>query len=493
MIVIRNIPNTPLVVHTGQFTGRSPKDRYFVEQEKTRDKIQWGNTNKQRSFHHYQLLFKEIKKQLNKDRSYHFKGNVCADSKYNYGISLQTKIEWYVKFASNMFRQDRFTDTLGNIKILHDPHFHAQPHLHGIDAPSFIILNLEEFIILIGGTGYAGEIKKAVFSFLNYHLPEQGVLSMHCSANYDKQYGTTIFFGLSGTGKTTLSSESTKTLIGDDEHGWTSNGIFNIEGGCYAKVIGLDKEQEPEIFQATHSSQAIIENVMFDEKGNINFKDDSITKNIRSCYSLSAIKNASDTSIAPHPSTVIMLTCDAFGVLPPVSKLSIEQTIFHFISGYTAKIPGTETDVDKPMATFSACFGAPFMPRAIHDYASLLQKLLTIHQPQCWLINTGWWGGSYGVGKRMDLYLTRTILNACITHTFNDDQLKNSKYFNLSFITCLDTKKSISLDPEEQWQDKSAYQKTAKHLVELFSQNLLQLKISSTSLIKRGHIKINNQ
>jgi len=487
--IIRNVPNHPMVVQTGKFTGRSPRDRYMVKQDPSKKYVEWGERNKEISHEHYVLLRDKILNYLQSKTKFTFKGNVISEKKYSYKINLETEEKWYTKFAANMFRQDNFSTSLNEITILHAPFFHADPGLHGVENSNFVIINFEDNIILIGGTGYAGEIKKSVFTLLNYHLIDNDILPMHCSANFDKENGTTIFFGLSGTGKTTLSSDASKELIGDDEHGWTPHNVFNLEGGCYAKVIGLDQKKEPEIYQATHSPDAIIENVIIDSNGSIDFEDKSITENTRSCYPLSSIDNVfSQEKSAPSPTTIIMLTCDAFGVLPPVSKLTIEQAIFHFVSGYTAKIAGTEAEIQEPQATFSACFGAPFMPRHIMDYANLLLERIEKHRPRCWLINTGWWGGAYGSGKRIDLTTTRSILKKSISDSFEENCFVKSKYYNLSFPSHLDFEKNISLNPAEQWSDQTEYEKASKNLLLLFKNNLDKMNLPKNAVIEKGSI-----
>ena len=473
MKIIRKTPSLPLIVHTGKFTGRSPKDRYIVKTSKDIKHVEWGTRNRDISPEQFKVLHHGINQYLQSKKKFIFSGNVIADQQYNYKIHLETEEEWYIKFASNIFRQDNFSSCVSEISILHAPLFHAKTDVHGVKNSNFVIINLEKNIILIGGTGYAGEIKKSIFSLLNYHLINHDILPMHCSANFDKENGTT------------LSSDVTKELIGDDEHGWSTQGIFNVEGGCYAKIFGLNQKKESEIYQATHSPDAIMENVVVNNKGNIDFEDASITENTRSCYPLSVIDNVFSQESAPHPSTIIMLTCDAFGVLPPVSKLSAEQAIFHFISGYTAKIPGTETGIQEPKATFSACFGAPFMPRHIIVYANLLYKRILKHQPRCWLLNTGWWGGPYGIGKRIDLAITRSILKKCISNSFEKNFFLKSKHYNLSFPAYLDRKKEITLNPIDKWSDHKAFENTSKKLLALFKKNFSNLNLPKNSFAEK--------
>ena len=471
MPIIFEEKSKPLIVHTGKFTGRSPKDRYIVKTLQNKDHIEWGKRNQPVSEETFDKIFQKIQEYLIQEVNYSYKGNVISDKKNSYVIDLLTEERWYTQFAKNIFRNDNFKNYIKNIKIYHAPLFTLKNNFDDINNLNFVIIHPDKKIILIGGTGYAGEIKKSVFSLLNFILPNQDILPMHCSANFDKKNGTTLYFGLSGTGKTTLSSDLSKKLIGDDEHGWTSKGVFNIEGGCYAKVIGLEEDKEPVIYKATHHPTSIIENVVIKPNNLIDFNNVSITENTRSCYSLDVIDNIFKNELAPHPSTIIMLTCDAFGVLPPVSKLSIDQAIYHFISGYTAKIPGTESDIIEPVATFSPCFGGPFMPRFIIDYANILRTRLQAYNSQCWLINTGWWGGAYGVGKRIDLKITRSILNKCINKSFDSMKFNKSKYFDLQFPLFLDKEMKTSLNPIDKWKNKDEYVEAAKKLNNLFQNN----------------------
>tara|TARA_B110000438_G_scaffold269708_1_gene286286 strand:+ start:1263 stop:2699 length:1437 start_codon:yes stop_codon:yes gene_type:complete len=471
MPIIREEILKPLIVQTGKFTGRSPKDRYFVKTNQNKDEIDWGARNQSVSEKTFDKVFQKIQEHLIQEINYYFEGNVISDSANSYRVNLLTEERWYTQFAKNIFRNDSFSNVDETIKIYHAPSFNLKKEYDGLNHSNFIILHSDKKIILIGGTGYAGEIKKSVFSLLNIILLNQDILPMHCSANYDQQNGTTLYFGLSGTGKTTLSSDSTKELIGDDEHGWSTKGIFNVEGGCYAKVVGLDKNKEPEIFKSTMHPTTIIENVVLDDKNNINFNDTSITENTRSCYSLDIIDNIYQEPLAPHPKNIIMLSCDAFGVLPPVSKLTIDQAVLQFISGYTAKIPGTESDILEPIATFSPCFGGPFMPRFIRDYADLFRERLEKFNSQCWFINTGWWGGPYGVGKRIDLSITRAILKNCIKNSFDSNNFIQSEYFDLYSPTFLEEEKTTSLNPIDKWENKAAYEEAANNLNNLFKEN----------------------
>ena len=478
MPIIRDQKLEPLIVHTGKFTGRSPEDRYFVKTKENENIINWNLRNQSISEKIFEDVYEGIQEYLFKKINFAFKGNVIADSNNFYAVELLTDEQWYTQFAKNIFRNDNFSNYAETIKIYHAPSFYLKQKLKEIKNSNFVILHPEKKIILIGGTGYSGEIKKSVFSLLNILLVDKNILPMHCSANYSEENGTTIYFGLSGTGKTTLSSDSSKKLIGDDEHGWTADGIFNIEGGCYAKINGLEKNKEPDIYNATQHPTSIVENVILDSNNCIDFNNISITENTRSCYALDIVKNVYQNELAPHPSSILMLTCDAFGVLPPVSKLSAEQAIFHFISGYTAKIPGTESNIKKPIATFSPCFGGPFMPRYISEYANLFRERINEFDSQCWLINTGWWGGAYGVGRRIDLNITRKILTKCISNSFDPSRFKKSNFFDLNFPTFLEDKMITSLNPLDKWKDKDMYRNVANNLNKLFQENYSKLSIS---------------
>lgn len=477
MKIIRDLALHPMIVHTGEFTGRSPKDRYFVKTALNKDDIDWSERNQSVSVNTFDIIFQKIQEHIIQEINYSFQGNVISDSSNSYRIELLTEERWYAQFAKNIFRSDNFLNFIDTIKIYHAPSFSLKNDFEDVKNSNFVILHPDKRIILIGGTGYAGEIKKSVFSLLNIILLDQDILPMHCSANYDSKYGTTLYFGLSGTGKTTLSSDPSKELIGDDEHGWTTEGIFNVEGGCYAKVFELEEKKEPVIYKATHHPTSIIENVIVNSNNLIDFNNSSITENTRSCYSLNTIDNIYKNELASHPSTIIMLTCDAFGVLPPVSKLTIDQAIFHFISGYTSKIPGTELNVIEPIATFSPCFGGPFMPRFISDYANLLRKRILEHGSQCWLINTGWWGGPYGIGERIDLHITRSILDKCIKNSFNFHKFIKSEYFDLSFPSFLDEEMTTSLNPLDKWKHKVDYEEASKYLSNLFKDNYSKFTI----------------
>ena len=421
--------------------------------------------------------------------NYYFEGNVISDSANSYRVNLLTEERWYTQFAKNIFRNDSFSNVDETIKIYHAPSFNLKKEYDGLNHSNFIILHSDKKIILIGGTGYAGEIKKSVFSLLNIILLNQDILPMHCSANYDQQNGTTLYFGLSGTGKTTLSSDSTKELIGDDEHGWTNeNTVFNFEGGCYAKAIDLSKEKEPEIYQAIKKG-AILENIVMDEQGVIDFSDTSITPNTRVSYPIEHIENIQQPSTGENPQNIFFLTADAFGVLPPISKLTPSQAAYHFISGYTAKVAGTEAGVTEPVPSFSACFGAPFMPLHPTRYAEMLSKKMKEAGVNVWLVNTGWSGGQYGVGKRMALKYTRAMITAVLNgelgnYTYQDYHI-HSVFGVAQPRSCPGVPSSV-LSPRTTWDDDEAYYKTAFKLSNAFRENFQQFEEFANEEIRRG-------
>lgn len=465
----------PLVVRTGQHTGRSAKDKFIVREPSSQDKVWWGDVNNTMdqehfdSLHHRLLAYWQGKDLFVQDC---FAG---ADLKYRMPIRIITEMAWHSVFVRNMFIQpqlDQLADHVPEFTVLHAPNFHAIPSFDKTRSEVFVVINFGEKLVLIGGTQYAGEIKKSIFTILNYVFPQKNVLSMHCSANMDSNEKVAIFFGLSGTGKTTLSTDSSRVLIGDDEHGWSEDGIFNIEGGCYAKVINLSEEDEPEIFQTTRQFGTMLENVGFNNvTDQIDLNDDSLTENTRAAYPMSHIPSASSTGVGNHPSNIIMLTADAFGVLPPIAKLTPEQAMYHFLSGYTAKVAGTEKGVTEPQATFSACFGAPFMALSPIIYANMLREKIKKHNVNVWLVNTGWNGGPYGVGKRIKIAFTRAMVRAAIDGKLQNVAMTNFPNFNLSIpASCPDVPAEV-LNPRNTWQDKAAYDEQAKKLTTMFAKN----------------------
>ncbi len=468
----------PIVINTTPYTGRSPKDRFIVKDSLTSEKVAWGKINLPFDETKFNLLKKKVIEYLQKNDLFVKDCYVGADERYRLSVRVVSERAVGAMFAGTMFipeiNSEKFKTFTPQFHIIHAPGFKADPNTDGTASSAFVILNLKEKIVLIGGTLYSGEVKKSMFSVMNYLLPEMGVMTMHSSANYGKdENDIAVFFGLSGTGKTTLSADPERTLIGDDEHGWSDNGVFNFEGGCYAKVIKLSKEGEPEIYETTKRFGTILENVVMDPNTReINFDDDSITENTRASYPVSFIPNMTLNGKGGHPKNIIMLTCDAFGVLPPVSKLTHEQAMHHFTCGYTAKVAGTEAGVKEPQATFSPCFGAPFMPLPVKTYANLLGERIKKHAVDVWLINTGWSGGPYGVGNRMKLSLTRAMVKAALNGTLKKIETKKDPIFGVGIpISCPDVPSEI-LNPRNTWKDKDAYDKKAKELQGMFEKQM---------------------
>ncbi len=458
------------VINTVPHTGRSPKDRFIVKDSVSENIVSWGDINKSFDENKFLALKTKVIKYLEEKDLFIQDCHVGADKRYK--ISVRTISEKAVGalFASTMFIPLDENDIATEFHIIHAPNFKADPKIDGTNSTAFVIISFKDKTVLIGGTHYSGEIKKSMFSVMNFFLPQKGIMTMHSSANYGKtKDDVAIFFGLSGTGKTTLSADIERTLIGDDEHGWSDDGIFNFEGGCYAKAIKLKIETEPEIYVASNKFGALLENVVIDPKTReINYDDDSITENTRASYPVSYIPNMTKDGYGHHPKNIIMLTCDAFGVLPPVSKLSHEEAMEHFICGYTAKVAGTEEGIKEPQATSSPCFGAPFMPLPISVYAKLLGEKIKKHNVDVWLVNTGWSGGPYGIGKRMKLSITRAIIKAALDGTLKKIETKKEENFGLSIpISCPDVPSEI-LIPKNTWKDKDAYDKKATELHELF-------------------------
>ena len=463
-----------LVVRTGQFTGRSPKDKFIVRDEITDPTVQWGAVNQPISEAHFDRLHARMLAFWQGHEVYVQDCFVGADEAYTLPVRVVSQLAWHSLFARQLFirpeqgsgaHEPEFT-------ILFAPDFQANPAEDGTNSETCIVLNFKKRVVLICGTSYAGEMKKSAFTILNYLLPERGVFPMHCSANVGAAGDTALFFGLSGTGKTTLSADPRRRLIGDDEHGWSDRGIFNFEGGCYAKCIRLSKQNEPQIWNAIRFG-TVLENVAMDaETRMLDFDSEEITENTRAAYPLEFIDNAVIPSVGRHPSHVIFLTADAFGVLPPISRLTPEQAMYHFLSGYTAKVAGTERGLGKePQATFSACFGAPFLPRPAATYASLLGEKLRRHQAQCWLVNTGWVGGPYGVGERMKLPYTRAMLNAALAGELRDVPADPHPVFQVAVPRSCPGVPAQFLDARGMWHDKSAYDKAARDLSARFNKN----------------------
>ncbi len=465
------------VAYTGTFTGRAPNDKFIVDEPGSHDKVWWGKVNKAISEENFNRVLADAVQFLAGKEVFVQDLLAGASEADELPVRIITQYAWHALFARNMFiRPDDLGRTLAvdepKFTVLHVPDMQADPELHGTNSGAFVLLNLSRGLVVIGGTHYAGEIKKSIFSVLNYLLPQRGIMSMHASANVGEAGDVAILFGLSGTGKTTLSADPNRALIGDDEHGWSDNGVFNLEGGCYAKVINLSAEQEPMIYQTTKTFGTVLENVVMDEHTRLlNLDDNSITENTRASYPITQMPNALYPGKAGHPKHIIMLTCDAFGVLPPISKLTTEQAMYHFISGYTAKVAGTEKGVTEPTATFSTCFGAPFMALHPSVYADLLGKKINEHGVSCWLVNTGWTGGGYGVGKRMNIHHTRRMVNAALNGELDNVETRVDSIFGLNIpVSCPDVPANV-LDPSSTWSDKGAYEDKAIQLATSFHKN----------------------
>jgi phosphoenolpyruvate carboxykinase (ATP) len=483
----------PLVVRTGTHTGRSPRDKFIVDEPSSTADIWWGDVNRPISKAHFRGLRHKLQAYLQGRDVFVQDLHAGADAEYRLPVRVITETAWHSLFARNMFIRPSM-DELAHFEpaftILHAPGLHATPKDDGTHSETFVLVNLAERLVLIGGSRYAGEIKKSVFSVLNYLLPASGVLPMHCSANIGPRGDTAIFFGLSGTGKTTLSADASRTLIGDDEHGWSDIGVFNFEGGCYAKVIRLSVEAEPEIYATTTRFGTILENVVTAEDSRIlDLHDSRHTENTRASYPLSFIPNVSETGRGGHPENVIMLTADAFGVLPPISKLTPEQAMYHFLSGYTARVAGTERGLgNEPQATFSTCFGAPFMPRHPSVYAKLLGDKIAQHGANCWLVNTGWSGGAYGTGRRIKIAFTRAMVNAALDGRLAQVPTRPDRNFGLHVPeTCPEVPGEV-LDPRQTWSDKAAYDATARELTKRFEGNFKQFETYVDDTVKAASI-----
>ncbi len=460
---------------TGKYTGRSPKDKYIVEETTSKDKIDWGSVNEPISETSFLKLYHKVIDHLKeKEEVYVFKGFAGADKKYRLPIQVINEYAWHNLFAHQLFIRPTEEELEGHdpqFTVVCAPDFKADPEVDGTKSETFIIISFEHRTVLIGGTEYAGEMKKSIFSIMNYLLPEQDILSMHCSANVGKEGDVALFFGLSGTGKTTLSADPNRKLIGDDEHGWSSNGVFNIEGGCYAKCIDLSREKEPQIFDSIRFG-SVLENVVLDEDTRIaNYEDKSLTENTRAAYPIDAMNNIVLPSVAGHPNTIIFLTADAFGVLPPISKLSKEQAMYHFLSGYTSKLAGTERGITSPQATFSTCFGSPFLPLPATVYAEMLGQKIDEHNANVFLVNTGWTGGEYGVGSRMKLAYTRAMIQAALEGDLNNVDTIKDDIFGLEIPQHVPGVPDDVLTPHKTWSDKEAYTAKAKELAGKFKDN----------------------
>ena len=465
----------PLVVETGVHTGRSPKDKFVVREPATEERIGWGEVNVPMDEEHFDGLREKVVAHLEEgDELYVVNAFAGADPTHRLPLRVITRSPWHALFAKTLFI-DPADDELEGFEpealVLHAPPVEADPDEDGTRSETFVALHPGRNEVLIGGTFYAGEIKKSIFTIMNDRLPTEGVFPMHCSANVGDDGRVAVFFGLSGTGKTTLSADPERHLIGDDEHGWADDGVFNIEGGCYAKVIRLSPDAEPEIYGTTRSWGTVLENVVVDERGVLDLDDDSKTENTRAAYKLEQIANALPAKRAGHPSSVVFLTADAFGILPPIARLTREQAMFYFLSGFTAKLAGTEIGVKEPQPTFSACFGAPFLPQPPAVYAQMLGEKLDEHGAAVWLVNTGWTGGPYGEGERMPIAATRALLSAALAGGLDDAEYRTDPVFGIDVPVEVPGVDSKLLDPRSTWRDPDAYDRKARELARMFRDN----------------------
>jgi len=469
----------PLVVKTGKHTGRSAQDKFTVRDAETDKTVWWGKSNKPMAPEHFAALKADFLKHLGSLDTL-FVADLYGGSQPEHRVKVRVinELAWHNAFIRTMLVRPEAAELQGFVPeftIICLPGFRADPARHGCRGETVIAVNLTEKMILIGGTAYAGEMKKSVFGLLNYLLPPQGIMPMHCSANIGSKGDTAIFFGLSGTGKTTLSADPNRTLIGDDEHGWSDTNVFNFEGGCYAKMIRLSAESEPEIYATTKRFGTVLENVVMDEvTRELDLDDATLAENSRGAYPIDFIPNSSDANMGPLPKNIVMLTADAFGVLPPIAKLTPDQAMYHFLSGYTAKVAGTEIGVTEPEATFSTCFGAPFMPRHPSVYGNLLKERIAKGGVDCWLVNTGWTGGKYGTGKRMPIKATRALLNAALDGSLKNVEFRKDPNFGFDVPVAVPGIDSAILDPRSTWADKEDYDRTAAKLVDLFVENFAE-------------------
>jgi phosphoenolpyruvate carboxykinase (ATP) len=464
----------PLAVDTGAFTGRSPKDKFLVQEESSQDRIWWGEVNQPFSPESFSNLRDKVATHLEAaDALYVVDAWAGADPVHRIGVRVVTAHPYHALFATTMFidlAPDEAESFEPEALVLHAPDLEADPAVDGTRSGTFVVLHPGRTELLIGGTFYAGEIKKSIFTVMNYRLPLEGVFPMHCSANVGGDGTVAVFFGLSGTGKTTLSADPERKLIGDDEHGWGDSGVFNIEGGCYAKVIRLSPVAEPEIFKTTRTFGTILENVVIDEQGIVDLDDDSKTENTRAAYKLEQIANALPSKMAGHPKSVIFLTADAFGILPPIAKLSNEQALYFFLSGFTAKLAGTEIGVTEPQPTFSTCFGQPFLPQHPEVYAQMLREKLEQHGSTVWLLNTGWTGGAFGEGERMPIQATRTMLSAALSGAI-EGEFSTDEVFGFQVPRDVPGVDRRLLDPRSTWRDPAEYDRKARELAQMFVDN----------------------
>ena len=477
-----------LVVNTGAHTGRSVQDKFIVRDAATENCVWWEN-NKALSPAQFDLLLADFGRHAQACQLYVQDLFAGADPAHLLRARIFTEFAWHALFIRNLLRRPPATELAAfepQFTVVDLPSFKADPSRHGVRTETVIACDFTRRLVLIGGTSYAGEIKKSVFSYLNYLMPERGVMPMHCSANVDARGDTAIYFGLSGTGKTTLSADPDRTLLGDDEHGWSEAGIYNFEGGCYAKTIHLSKDAEPEIWAASNRFGTVLENVVLDPTTRVpDFDNGRLTENTRSAYPLEFIANASASGTARHPTNVVMLAADAFGVLPPIAKLTPSQAMYHFLSGYTAKVAGTEKGLgSEPQATFSTCFGAPFMPRHPSVYGNMLRDLIARHTVDCWLVNTGWTGGKFGVGRRMPIKVTRALLNAALAGALKNQPMRTDPVFGFQVPAALKGVDATILNPRETWADKLAYDAQARALVDMFGKNFAKFEVHVDAEVK---------
>ena len=468
-----------LAVETGAHTGRAARDKYIVRDATTEDAVWWDN-NQAMSPDHFEVLLQDFLAHAEGRDLYMQELFAGADADHRLRARIYLEYAWHALFIGYLLRRPDASELEGfspEFTVVNLPSFRADPQRHGTRSDTVIACDFTRRLVLIGGTSYAGETKKSVFGYLNFLLPEKGVMPMHCSANESPDGGSSaVFFGLSGTGKTTLSADPRRTLLGDDEHGWSDKGIYNFEGGCYAKTINLSREAEPEIHAASLRAGALLENVIVGADGTPDFDDGALTENTRSAYPLEFIPNASTSGTSEHPRNIVMLTADAYGVLPPIAKLTPSQAMYHFLSGYTAKVAGTEKGLDGVQATFSTCFGAPFMPRHPSVYGNLLRELIARHDVDCWLVNTGWTGGEYGVGHRMPIKATRALLNAALDGSLANTEMRRDPIFGFQVPIAVTGVDNAILNPRDTWADKAAYDKQAMALVDMFIENFAKFE-----------------
>ncbi len=481
--------NGAFAARTGSHTGRSPKDKFIVSNEESAARIWWGENNHPMSPETFEVVRRSLADYLQGRDVYVLDAAAGADPQYRMPIQVITELAWHNLFARQLFLRTNESDLSSSrpgFTILCVPNFHTNPASHGTRSDIAIIIDFKERLVLIAGTQYAGEMKKSIFTILNFILPAEGVLSMHCSANVGQEGDVALFFGLSGTGKTSLSADLERRLIGDDEHGWGENGVFNFEGGCYAKCIYLSQKYEPQIWNAVRFG-AVYENVVLKEDTRKpDYDDDSLTENTRAAYPIDYIDNVIETGMGSHPQAVIFLSADSFGILPPISKLTTEQAMYYFLSGYTSKLAGTESGVTTPQATFSSCFGAAFLPLRPEEYANLLRERIEKHQVRCYLINTGWTGGSYGTGSRININYTRAMVRAAISGAIDTAEMAVDPIFGLRSPMSYPDVPSSLLSPRNTWSDKDAYDRQASNLAALFKKNFRQFADVSGSVVDAG-------